>query len=57
MSAELKRAIWRNQQRHKARRLLNRIRLRWFDYEDAGKLDKAKRIMRRLTEKIMVHAK
>ena len=44
----LKRAIRDNQRFWKYERLLRRIRLRTFDYEDAGKLDKARRIIARI---------
>lgn len=47
----LKDAIARNQRRQarfkKYERILRRVRQRVFDYEDAGKLDKAQNIMRR----------
>lgn len=32
----LKQAIQSNRQRHKYRRVLSRLRLRFFDYQDAG---------------------
>jgi hypothetical protein len=38
----------REERRDKAERLLRRIRLRVFDYEDQGKYDKAARIMEKL---------
>lgn len=37
----LQKAINRNRQKQKARRLLHDIRLRTFNYEDAGKTEKA----------------
>jgi hypothetical protein len=44
----LKQAIRDNQRFHKYERLLRRIRLRIFDYEDNGKLAKANRIIERI---------
>ena len=44
----LKQAIWDNRRFHKYERLLRRIRLRIFDYEDQGNLDKAQRIIERI---------
>lgn len=41
----LKLKISANQRFHKYERMLRRIRLRIFDYEDQGKLDKAQRII------------
>ena len=41
----LRHAIWENRRFHKYERLLRQIRLRIFDYEDAGKLEKANRII------------
>ncbi len=43
----LQKAINRNRQKQKARRLLHDIRLRTFNYEDAGKTEKAQRIINR----------
>jgi hypothetical protein len=48
MLKPLKRAIRDNQRFHKYERLLPRIRLRIFDYEDMGKLGKARRIIARI---------
>ena len=36
----------REARRNRAERVLRQIRLRIFDYEDAGKLDKANRVMK-----------
>ena len=44
----LRQAIRDNRRFHKYERLLRRIRLRVFDYEDQGKLDKAQRIIQRI---------
>jgi hypothetical protein len=44
----LKRAIRDNQRFHKYERLLRHIRLRIFDYEDQGKMEKAHRIITRI---------
>ena len=44
----LQQAIWENRRFHKYERLLRQIRLRIFDYEDQGKLDKAQRIIARI---------
>jgi hypothetical protein len=41
----LKQAIKDNRRFHKYEKLLRHIRLRIFDYEDAGKLEKANRII------------
>lgn len=41
----LKQAIRDNQRFHKYERLLRHIRLRIYDYEDEGKLEKANRII------------
>ena len=41
----LQRKIRENQRFHKYERLLRRIRLRIFEYEDAGKLEKAQRVI------------
>jgi len=41
----LKQAVRDNRRHFKYERLLRRIRLRIFEYEDAGKLNKAKRII------------
>lgn len=46
--ASLKRKIRANQRFHKYERMLRRIRLRIFDYEDQGKLDKAHRVIARI---------
>lgn len=35
-----------------ARRLIHNIRLNWFDYEDAGKAEKADRIIKRLQKRL-----
>ncbi len=47
-SASLARRIRDNRRFHKYERLLRRIRLRLFDYEDAGKLAKAERVIARI---------
>lgn len=44
----LKQAIWENRRFCKYERLLRHIRLRIFDYEDQGKLDKVERIIERI---------
>jgi len=44
----LRHAIWENRRFHKYERLLRRIRLRIFDYEDQGNLNKAQRIIARI---------
>ena len=41
----LREAIRDNQRHFKYERVLRRIRLRIFEYEDAGKLDKAQRVI------------
>jgi len=41
----LKEAIRENQRHYKYERMLRRIRLNIFEYEDAGKLEKAQRII------------
>lgn len=46
--ASLKRKIRENQRFHKYERILRRIRLRIFEYEDQGKLDKAQRVIARI---------
>ncbi len=46
--ASLKRKIRDNQRFHKYERMLRQIRLRIFDYEDQGKLDKAHRVIKRI---------
>ena len=43
----LKQAIQRNRQRWKYRAVLRRLRIRIFDYEDAGKGEKAMKLMKR----------
>ena len=48
MLKSLKQAIRDNQRFFKYERILRRIRLRIFDYEDMGKLDKVKRIIERI---------
>jgi hypothetical protein len=48
MLKPLKQAIRDNRRFHKYERLLRRIRLRTFDYEDMGKLAKARRIIARI---------
>ena len=48
MVKSLKRAIRDNQRFHKYERLLRRIRLRVFDYEDQGKRAKAERVIARI---------
>jgi hypothetical protein len=47
-SASFKRKIRENQRFHKYERMLSRIRLRIFDYEDQGKLEKAHRVIGRI---------
>ena len=44
----LERAIRNNQRFHKYEAMLRRIRLRIFDYEDQGKLDKVQRVIERI---------
>jgi hypothetical protein len=44
----LKRAIRDNRRFHKCERLLRRIRIRIFDYEDDGRLEQAERIIARI---------
>ena len=44
----LKRAIRDNRRFYKYERLLRHIRLRIFDYEDQGKLEKAHRIIQKI---------
>ena len=44
----LRQAIRDNRRFHKYERMLRHIRLRTFDYEDSGKLEKAKRIIERI---------
>lgn len=44
----LQRKIRENQRFHKYERILRRIRLRIFEYEDAGKLDKAHRVIAKI---------
>ena len=44
----LRRAIRDNQRFHKYERTLRRIRLRIFDHDNQGKLDKAERIIARI---------
>ena len=41
----LKQAIKDNQRFHKYEAMLRHLRLRTFDYEDQGKLDKAQRVI------------
>ena len=48
MLKSLRRAIRDNQRFCKYERLLRRIRLRVFQYEDDGKLEKAQRIIERI---------
>lgn len=48
MPKSLKQAIRDNQRFHKYERMLRRIRLRVFGYEDQGKLDKAQRVIERI---------
>ena len=48
MVKSLRRAIRDNQRFCKYERMLRRIRLRVFGYEDAGKLDKAERVIARI---------
>ena len=44
----LKRAIWENRRFHKYEAMLRRIRLRIFDYEDAGRLEQAHKVIERI---------
>lgn len=44
----LQRKIRENQRFHKYERLLRRIRLRIFEYEDQGKLEKAHRVIAKI---------
>ena len=44
----LKQAIRDNRRFHKYERMLRRIRLCIFDYEDSGKLEKAQRVIQRI---------
>ena len=48
MVKSLKQAIRDNRRFHKYERLLRHVRLRIFEYEDAGKLDKAERVIARI---------
>ena len=48
MSRTLKHAIRDNQRHHKYERMLRQIRLRIFEYEDAGNLEKAQRIIAKI---------
>jgi len=48
MAKSLRQAILDNQRFCKYEKLLRRIRLRIFDYDDLGKLDKARRIIERI---------
>jgi len=48
MAKSLKQAIRDNQRFHKYERMLRRIRLRVFGYEDQGKLEKAQRVIARI---------
>ena len=50
VTRSLKDAVARNRKFHRARRVLSGVRLRMFDYEDAGKGEKAERIVRRCIE-------
>ena len=45
MTTTLKQAIRDNQRHHKYERIVRRLRLRIFEYEDQGKLDKAQRVI------------
>jgi hypothetical protein len=44
----LRQAVRDNRRFHKYERLLRRIRLRIFDYEDSGRLEKVQRIIARI---------
>ena len=44
----LRQAVRDNRRFHKYERLLRRIRLRIFDYEDSGRREKAQRIIARI---------
>jgi hypothetical protein len=48
MVKSLKQAIRDNRRFHKYERLLRHVRLRIFKYEDAGKLEKAQRVIERI---------
>ena len=48
MAKSMKRAVRDNRRFHKYERLLRHIRLRIFDYEDSGKLEKAQRVIERI---------
>jgi hypothetical protein len=48
MVKSLKQAIRDNRRFHKYERMLRRIRLCVFDYEDSGKLDKTERVIARI---------
>ena len=48
MVKSLKQAIWENRRFHKYERMLRRIRLRIFDYEDQGTLEKAQRVIQKI---------
>lgn len=41
-------AIWHNRRRFKYKKLLSKLRLLWFDYEDAGKLQKLMRTIEKV---------
>jgi hypothetical protein len=48
MPKSLNQAIRDNRRFHKYERLLRLVRLRIFEYEDQGKLDKAERVIARI---------
>jgi len=48
MVKSMKRAVRDNRRFHKYDRMLRHIRLRIFDYEDSGKLEKAQRVIERI---------
>ncbi len=48
MNLSLKQKIRSNQRFHQYERLLRKIRLRIFDYEDQGTLDKAQQIIAKI---------
>ena len=50
MTRTLKQAIRDNQRHYKYERMLRRIRLRIFEYEDSGNLEKAQRIITKIKE-------
>lgn len=48
MPKSVKRALWENRRFCKYERTLRQIRLRIYEYEDQGKLEKAQRVIERI---------